>query len=67
MSNYTVWKTEGSDDLLVEVYNDNDIMFIQRDFTSRGWIVIQTDHMMDCYFIRFRKAPGQWKEDEIDG
>ena len=66
MSNYRVWESKDSSDILVEVFNEHDVVGIQNYYTAKGWIVVSTAFMMDCYFIKLRKAPGQWKEEEVD-
>lgn len=39
MSNYIIWKTE-YDEVMVEVFNEYDILNIQKQFIEQGYIVI---------------------------
>ena len=38
MKNYRIWKQENNEDeLLVEVFNECDILSIQKEFTEKGY------------------------------
>ena len=40
MGNYRVWKSEGLEyELLIEVFNDSDILNVQKEFVNDGYVI----------------------------
>lgn len=61
MSNYIVWKDEYGN-IMVEVFNDMDIVDVQKIFIEKGYYILETfgDRCGDMYFkaVEFENTKG---------
>lgn len=55
MSNYTIWKSDNDNELLVEVYNECDVDKVQIEFIEKGYYVAYTSRYYYHYLIYFKK------------
>ena len=57
MMNYTIWnRDDNEDEILVEVFNGNDVHEIQKQFVNRGYVVEEYFDTCNSSFIRFLKV-----------
>jgi len=56
MSNYRIWKCdEDNNFLLIEVFDECDVLSIQKEFVEKGYIIIQTEAIFGHHFIKVLK------------
>lgn len=55
MSNYTIWKCENEDELLIEIFNERDLPDIQKEFLEKGYIIIRIDYAFDNVVMKVVK------------
>lgn len=58
MKNYRIWKNDENDNyLLIEVFNECDIPSIQKEFTEKGYMILQTEiNVFGYHFIKVEKV-----------
>ena len=55
--NYRIWSTDSSEQIIVEVFNKNDVPNVQKEFIEKGYVVTQTEyHVFGCHLIKFSKV-----------
>ena len=52
MSNYIIWRRKSVDELLIEIFNENDLENVQKEFLEKGYIIIRIDYAFDGVFMK---------------
>lgn len=55
MSNYIIWKCGNDDELLIEIFNENNLQSVQKEFLEKGYIIIRVDYAFDEVFMKVVK------------
>lgn len=55
MNNYRVWKCDNDEELLIEIFNEEDLLSVQQEFANKGYIIIRCDYAFGEAYLKVVK------------
>ena len=55
MNNYIIWKSENSNELLIEILNKCDLSNVQKEFLEKGYVITRVSLDFDRIFMKVIK------------
>lgn len=51
MNKYKIWRCDNSGQLLIEIYDEEDLVEIQKEWLNKGWFIIKYEFCFDNIFM----------------
>ncbi len=52
MSKYRVWKCDNDEELLIEIFNEVDLLSVQKEFVNKGYVIVKYDYAFGEVFLQ---------------
>lgn len=52
MSEYRIWKCDNDEELLIEIFNEQDLLSVQKEFVNKGYVIVKYDYAFREVFLQ---------------
>lgn len=49
---FRVWKCDNEDELLVEIFSEDDLLSVQKEFVNKGFVIVKYDYAFGEVFLQ---------------